>query len=392
MGTIQILCPTCAAMFSVPEEFVNKRARCKHCGQAFVIKVPDLEDTVAGWLSEELAEAEQKAAEKAAAEKAFSPAAPPPVSAAATPGPSAQQPGAAGPIDTSAPPPQEGLRLSHVDALGAFFLFPPSLLTDPGFRSSIPRCCLGCGSTHNLRVHIVRWQSVRNEPKQKRDDEPAPATVGGKNLVGLPDKQLLEALPAAPNMPPPYNLPIPYFICNRCSPVGAIMTHVRPDAYGREVCEIGVSSLKRAAQFLARNLGRDHEDFKRLDSEIKSGRANPWNSLPLAVRNRIVRWYKAGDDERFVSYIRDTDFAKAEAGQGGLVITDKRMVYQKYASHREILLSDPIEIIVANSHGKYQITVSSPKTKPAIIHGDATVTEMIRNTLNTLDVDYTIKT
>ncbi|MFW6155119.1 MAG: MJ0042-type zinc finger domain-containing protein [Planctomycetota bacterium] len=387
MGPIQIQCPACHAPFRVPAECIGKRARCRKCGHEFVIEAPNLDDTVLDWLNDDIPE--EAPPKSAPARTSAAVAQPRPTAAApATDRTAAEAPEVPVTVENS-------LRLSHTDALGAFVLFPPSLLLDPGFRSSMPRCCLGCGSKKNLRVHVVRWQSIYTsaERSQRReDDKPVPSTVGAETLIDLPDDKLLAALPVQPNVPSPYNLPFPYYICSRCSPVGAIMTHVRQDTEGNEVCEIGISSLKRAAQFLARNLGRDHEGFKRLYAEIQSRQADSWSALPLAVRNRIDKWFRAVEGERFVCYLRDADFAKAESGLGGLVITDRRVVFHKFASHREFPLSEPMRIEVDQPDGVYQITLTAKEVKPAVLKADPTVLETIHATLDALDATYTIKT
>ncbi len=386
MGPIQIQCPACHAPFRVPAESLGKRARCRKCGHEFVIKGPNLEDTVLGWLNDDIpAEAPPKAARRSAA------VAQPRQVAAAQASKSAEPPA---PMPEEAPAVEQALRLSHIDALGAFVLFPPSLLLDPAFRSSMPRCCLGCGSKRNLRVHLVRWQSIytsADRSQRRDDDKPVPSTVGAEALIDLPDDKLLAALPVQPNIPSPYSLPFPYYICGRCSPVGAIMTHVRQDLEGNAVCEIGISSLKRAAQFLARNLGRNHGDFQRLHEEIQSGQADSWTALPLAVRNRIDKWFRAVEGERFVCYLRDADFAKAESGLGGLVITDRRAVFHKFASHREFPLSKDIAIQVDQPDGGYQITFTAKEVKPAVLKADPSVVETIRATLDALEATYTLR-
>ena len=52
MGLIAIECPKCHVTLHAPDTYVNKRARCKGCGQVFTIKAPSLDDSVVSWLSE----------------------------------------------------------------------------------------------------------------------------------------------------------------------------------------------------------------------------------------------------------------------------------------------------------------------------------------------------
>ncbi len=411
MEMIAIQCPSCQATLHAPVDYIGKCAKCKGCGHVFLIKAGGLEDSIASWLAEgndavdrdesgethDVAAIEEKQARPAAAAKkpAPSPAANPPPAVvqrpvAAAPGPAKpapvpqkvqaapkpapkpvpqraippQRPPRPGPVSTVRKAPtsfgaKSGLRVSHVDVLGAFFVFPSRLLEDVSFRASLPRCCLGCGVGQGLKTHLVMWTSKfqGHDPGVLTQHDIGTA-IGAEVLHRLSANKLLEALPHVPNLPHPFDLPMPYFICNRCTPAGAIMTHVRPMVEeGWEQCELGIASLKRAMEFLARNLGRDHEDYALLDEALREHKADAWRALPLPVRNRIEAWYKAAPGERFLCYVRDSDFAQAEAGLGGLVMTDRRMVYRKTRIQREVWMTDKLELATGQENGQYVLKI-----------------------------------
>ena len=386
MGDVlDIQCPSCHVRLRVPVEYLNKRARCKACGHVFVIKPPSLEDSIMEWLAE--ADEFEDASASKAGETMYVPPPPRPQAPAVSAPPRRQA--AVTPSVTAKMP----LRLSHVDTLGAFFLFPPSLLEDPEFRSSMPRCCLSCGVTHSLKLHLVIWSSKLADRDRTKFRVPAlQGNIRTEDLVRMSGTKLLGALPRVPNMPSPFDLPMPYFICNRCSPVGAVMTHVRTSPTGQQECELGIASLRRAAEFFAHSLGRDHPDYACLAREIKRRKGDPWKALPLSVRNRLEHWLQLESGEKFICYIRDLDFAKGEAGMGGVAMTDRRIVYHKYAAQREIRLTERIELRAENTHDHYLLRIGRPGERPFVLHCEPSSTEIIRQTLRRAGAKYTYKT
>lgn len=445
MGLIAIECPTCHATLRAPDTYINKRARCKGCGQVFVIKAASLDDSVVSWLSDadekitdDLSETHpipsiedepvaSTAAPKPAPPAPPRPAAPPRAARAPVPivtrtpppapratvaaadrypghqmGAAAAPPAKSSVMADSQPTvrlsaanfgPSSGLRLSHVDTLGAFFVFPSRVLEDTKFRASMPRCCLACGVAQGLKTHLVMWTSKRagHDPSLLTQQDIVTA-LSAEALHRLSADKLLSALPHVPNMPHPFDLPMPYFICNRCTPSGAIMTHVRPMLeQGWEQCELGIASLKRALEFVAHNLGRDHDDYACLEQALHEHKADAWRALPLPVRNRIEAWYKAAPGERFLCYIRDSDFAQAEAGLGGLVMTDRRVVFRKAKIQREMWMTDKLEISAGQEGGHYVLRIGRANSAPATLRCESTATELIRHNLKMMGVNYTFR-
>jgi hypothetical protein len=441
MGLVAVECPTCHSTLHAPDEYIGKRARCKGCGQVFVIKAPSLDDSVVSWLSEvnEHVSTDDSSETHPLFPEEPAPVKPPPVQAAPPPKPVPVRPpkpappaparppqrprAAASPaarpkaaLRPAAPPkttaaatavdsvpavrlsaanfgPGSGLRLSHVDVLGAFFVFPSRVLEDVNFRASMPRCCLSCGVGQGLKSYLVMWTSKlegRDTSLLRQHD--IGTAIGPEMMHRLTPEKLLAALPHVPNMPHPFDLPMPYFICNRCTPAGAIMTHVRPmieDNWNQ--CELGIASLKRALEFLVRNLGRDNEDYAQLEQALHEHKADAWRALPLPVRNRIEAWYKAAPGERFLCYVRDSDFAQAEAGLGGLVMTDRRVVFRKARIQREVWMTDRLEISADQEGGHYVLRIGRAGSSPAVLRCDPNATELIRHNLKMMGVNYTFK-
>ncbi len=336
MATLDLTCPGCQGPIRVPMESVGKRARCLHCGVTFPIVMPTkydpIEDAVADWLDspEARAQSQRAAASSAAAglTAAVKPAVAPPV---------LRPPRAVARASRTF-----AIRLDHVDSMGAFFRFAPQLLYDQLFRASFPQQCIICGSPEHLTVHCVVWSS-----KLANRRLTAPPTKWVKRLSQLgrsSGTELLDKLPKMENLPEPYNLPMPYYICDSCSPVGAVMAVVHPSRDGAgEDCVLGVASLPQAEAFLAATRGMDCDDLQQIRAH-RTEHADPWTMLPLTVRIRIGQWYKPQMNERFMAYMPDLEFSKAEAGLAGLVVTDHRLVYHKGLSSLDMNYSEPITL------------------------------------------------
>ena len=169
------------------------------------------------------------------------------------------------------------------------------------------------------------------------------------------------------------------------------MTHVRPTPDGGEECELGIASLKRAVEFLAANVGRRHQDYHRLAREVEGRKDSAWNSLPLGIRHRLENWYKPVGRERFICYVPDTDYAKAEAGMGGLVVSDRRLVYHKFNTKVEIPLTEKVELQAENTHDHYLLRLGRPGEKPVVLKCDPDATEMVRRALRKVGARYTYR-
>ena len=102
------------------------------------------------------------------------------------------------------------------------------------------------------------------------------------------------------------------------------------------------------------------------------------------MRNRITNWFKHCESEHFLLYVQDKDFAKSEAGLGGVVVTNRRLVFHKFVSHREFKLEDKIEMSPRHKDDKYELQITTGVTKPVHLHCDPADAQSIRNTLRNL--------
>lgn len=278
------------------------------------------------------------------------------------------------------------IRLDHVDTMGAFFLFDSDLLYDEDFRTSFPQRCILCGTPRSLSVYLVVWSSKLSD-RAKKDrgmQERAPAVRKLDDLGGLTGKDLLKVLGRVEHMPEPYCLPFPYYVCQSCSPLGAVVTDVHDSSDGmKEVCELGISSVPQAEQFVRHTAGTDSEVYRKLREVRQKAHGDAWLMLPLGVRNRIKQWFDQHEDERFVAYIPDADFAKAEAGTGGLVLTDQRLIYHKALANVEFPLTEDVHLEPKEKGSRLLIEISSPSAPRTVrLAAQPTYLDQLRSLLS----------
>ncbi len=371
----KVECPFCAAVLRIPENSLGKKGRCRACGKVFTIpfigpfsEESASDDEILTWLGE---------------------------AAAARSGPGgqeksrAQAPRLAGPTRREVPP-RRGrapkrypVRLGHVDDMGAFFLFDPQVLYDVEFRSSFPPKCIVCAGTRQLSIHLVIWSSkLPGRGQFGMRDSYAPSVYELADMGGLRGPDILAKLDRVENLPVPYCLPFPYYVCHACSAVGAIVTDVRfAEGSTGQVCELGIASLKRAEEFAVAVCGRGSRVHRQIRLALEQGQEDPWRALPLAVRTRIRQWYTQQDGEQFVAYLPDGDFAKTEAGMAGIVLTDRRLVYRKFAAQIEMPLSERLTIARTKSGARTQLQISASGARTATFTAGPVGTERLRKVL-----------
>ncbi|MFP4355904.1 MAG: hypothetical protein ACLFUJ_12335 [Phycisphaerae bacterium] len=390
MSGITLICPHCNSPLKVTTRHLGKKGRCCHCKRVFVMQKQFLrsrqhvaEQEVLTWLgrsspfdeNDEPIDPPAQAPQPPAPQQVVKPA--PAKQAARQPAPAAAEPAVRS--DGS----RFNIHLDHVDEMGAFFHFAPALLHDELFRCSFPQRCVLCGSKENLSVYPVIWSCKLEGARRKETPDTSPYVVKLSEMDNARGRELLAKLKPVKHIPEPFCLPLPYYVCPSCSPVGAVMTHVH-QKYPQnkqeqmvEVCELGISSLATAQRFARRVCGENTQAVQRIEQARQECISGTWQALPLAVRNRINQWYHPGPDEKFVAYISDADFAKAEAGAAGLVVTDRRIVFRKSVSRVELDRADQIDVQAQPGRNGHTMLVISQDGQQARMLADTQCVEQI---------------
>ena len=143
-------------------------------------------------------------------------------------------------------------------------------------------------------------------------------------------------------------------------------------------------------EFYRNNGGRGTPGYQKLLVAGRQQRDNEWQQLPFAVRSKISQWFKLAENERFLGFYADQDFAHAERGASGLVLTDRRMVYKKYAAHREYVLDKGGEVYVEATRAVATISISQPGQREASLQSHPLAASSFARTLTDMDYSWQI--
>jgi hypothetical protein len=367
MSRFEIHCPGCNVSLQVNSGSFGKKGHCRSCGAYFPIRpqghtlssvatargdLSALNDTVVGWLGA-CDEGETPAAHANSLPATHVAAAP----ARLAPARFRPRHGRSNCSSTIYP-----VRLEHVDSTGATLCFSSRLLYHDGFRAIFPQQCIACSLREDLSVHVVIW-GPPYQPKVM------PLPIPLRHLGGLRGRALLKKLSPLRDLPEPYSLPMPYYVCGACPVTDTLQACVVREVY--EDCRLKILSLGPAEAFLAAARGMDCEDLLRI-RQMRPGQADPWMLLPTGVRIRLAHWYKPHKGERFQAFIADQEAALHEGGHAGIVLTDRRMVCHKGMRDIEVPLSDPLSLVTQlhddSDHVRLEITSDTGQQAWFLIH------------------------
>lgn len=380
MSDTRVVCPSCGTALKVPEGCQGRFVRCSKCSHRF--QVPEegtvADDLVASWLSEEEV---QERDSSAGAGRAAGSAAAPASGSAATPaaGPAAapavrEAPGGAPPsLRAVGEAPQAAgahaqpadhaavLRVVTIEPNGVLLEFPAARLLDASFRAAFPRRCLSCGAQVHLRAHMIIFAARLTDSFSLEAEHSAGAlALSNDEVRGLSNEEVLSRLPRIPNVPPPADLPMPYWVCDMCSCSGAGLLSGQFQPGGADekgLCRLWVGSMHRALEVMGAAGAEGTPDYARLKERVESTAENPWDLLPSVIRHRLEQWFHPESHERFLAYVPDRDHARTEDGMAGVVITDRRLIYHTHARHRETGIQDSVDLEPSMSGSKHNVRI-----------------------------------
>ena len=388
---LTIECPHCRVKLSVPDRASGRAARCPACHAKF--RVPQfesmLDETVAAWLfTEEQDEVEQNVdpprrsedpTARAAATRDAPAAAPrttlnrmsnrtskqalnqtprqtvtPATQSASTlevPDPAASPPARQDtdtrqdqptmppkrdrPPKTLTPhaaastddPPRLNVGIANTSAVT--LTFSSQLLNRSAFRASMPFCCLACADDedHHLTARPLGWFDQSQGTFGACGEVEARYEVQVK--AGQTLQEVVQSMRPIVELSPPFNNPMPYFVCAHCASSANIQCRTIATAEGTN-CELNLPSGSLALHWLGRVNGICGDEYTLLEHLITQEASEQWSAVPLMLRQQLVDWCRLEPSEQFVKYIPDSDFTKNDEGLAGVVITDRRVVHCKH--------------------------------------------------------------
>ncbi len=357
MNSIVVICPHCGAKLAVPEQTGKANVRCGRCKEKFPIIPPEpqpVEDVVASWLTGEDGPGAEAPSEgdlgvDISREDLL-------LSARSAPGAS-DSPGEA--QDPAGPRPDA--RIVKVDGQGTLIEFATSLLHQPEFRAAFPRKCIRCDARVHLRAHAVIFApQLMDSMSMEAEHKAGELVLSNEEVHGLTNQQVLDRLPEVPNVPPPGNLPMPYWLCDMCRGSGQISGQIQVNREtGGGFCRLLIRSSRRALGFIDAALGSGVEGYQLVKDRVDQLVENPWDNLAEVVQHRLQQWFQPKQGEQFLAFAPDRDYARTEDGMAGVVITNQRLIAHSSLRHREALVTEALELTHSSGAGKGHVTIKT---------------------------------
>lgn len=366
MSRITLHCPECNADLIVPESAAGRRARCSKCQARFV--VPDAEELlemqIAQMASDELGDRwnEDEPEKATLAMAAAAAAAPPPrrpktvAADAAETGdtimgmpalerpdspvshPAAERPDAPPASDPAAepgeypdnpcrPPARPYLVVRKVEPHGVHFAFDVRWLRDRRFQVSIPKRCAYSGETKKLtaRPVVAKNRTADTTTRARAVEMHYEQDVGAKYSPFT----LIDAIARLEGVKAPFDLPLIYYAADGHTN-NALDCWATHQDDGTEIVEVQIPHGEVALKWLERINGFCDPACEKLKADIDGLGSNAWLAVPEKIRQRLEAWCRFERGEKFLIYLRDADMTSSDAGLGGIVVTDRRLLYHKY--------------------------------------------------------------
>ena len=350
MSNRRARCPKCAVILGIPQGFRGSKVLCSCCQARF--KIPALSDAE---IIELIGHRNRDDSTISGVPVEFTPV--------EISNEIAEEIGQ-GPATKYAPIPAEleGFRLVRISRHGVLFEFPATLLEGNLIRSALPRRCLRCGTKGHLHPHLVIFSHHMNDCSTLETEfVDSTAMISSTEAMNLPIDEILEKLPNVKTVPEPANKPMPYWICDQCSPSNMILAQNEINRQtGQGLCLLQIRRFWRAEEFLLDLHCEDtamHEEVRRA---LREHPETPWDTLPGVVQQRLKQWYKPHKGERFVTYMPDRSHSRSEDGISGIVVSNRRIIHNCDRRHRESEKGEPIELSFSMQGKQLRLTVQTP--------------------------------
>ncbi len=126
-----------------------------------------------------------------------------------------------------------------------------------------------------------------------------------------------------------------------------------------ESCEILIPHGEVAVEWLSRVNGRCGDEYALLKSAVATLRNDAWSELSDKCRQRLEIWCKFERGERFKLYLNDADLTTSDAGLGGVVVTDRRLLYHKFRHSRSLSLNQSAVLHLRTDEKFTRLTLES---------------------------------
>lgn len=353
MSSARIRCPGCEAVLAIPETHTGTKIQCSRCETRF--RIPSLSDAdilaLIGSGNKDDTLSNQSgfgmAAETELAED---------VVESVIESLSAPQMGSEGPFVVL-----PGISLVRVSRRGVLFEIQSDVLREETLRGAMPRCCLRCGSKTHLHAHMVIFgHQMADCANLEPEFVPTRPEVGDVDIRNQSASDVLAHFKNVPKLPEPANLPMPFWVCDMCSPADMVFAQgeIDPKTQKGRV-HMRMTRLWRAKEFIVNVGGKDSPADQQMQFAAQEQGETAWDTLAGSVQQRLRQWYKPLKNEQFVAYIPDRTHSRTEDGMSGVVVSNRRLLFHSSMRHYEIKKGESMELDFAMDAGKMKLHIKT---------------------------------
>lgn len=266
------------------------------------------------------------------------------------------------------------LEVRSISALGVRLVFPANQLKNEIFRGSFPSVCVFSGApiTKGSYARPMVFNNHHGEGDERvrmvelRHEKTILSTYSGPAFVN--------ETPIMKELPSPFDLAIPYPV-TAGHHESSLRCEAHVSAHHDGYCEVLIPSPEAALAWVAAVNGICHPSHQLLLEKGSRVSSEAWIRLAQSTRDRIGMWCTFRRGENFQAYARDSHSTPKDAGLGGVLVTDQRLVFHLYRTTWSMDLAKPLRIYSRARGETFGLAAQSEDNdmKPmcSVLRGDA---------------------
>ncbi|MEO0515345.1 MAG: hypothetical protein AAF086_08645 [Planctomycetota bacterium] len=262
------------------------------------------------------------------------------------------------PTDLRPVAPRPYLVVNEVSMRGVSLSFAAEWLRHEVFRTSMPIRCAFTGK--GPEIHLVSRPMIFTNRSEDLSAQPRAYEMRYEQTVGAKHspRDHVRGIGRMDDFAEPFDRPMLYYACDGHAGE-SIRCRAHTDASGRDHCEVLIPFGEVAVDWLSRVNGRCGREYALLKTAVAHLSTDGWSTLPEKTQRRLETWCKFERGERFKLYLNDADLTVSDLGLGGVVVTDRRLLYQKFRRSRSLSLNQDA-VLHLRTDGLYvRITLES---------------------------------
>lgn len=254
--------------------------------------------------------------------------------------------------------PRPYLVVNEVSMTGVSLSFATEWLKDEVFRTSMPiRCAFtGKGPKNNLvsrpMIFLNRYKEIGEQARAIEMNYEQSLTAKHSPREHVRNIGRMNGLAS------PYDQPLLYYASDGHAGE-SLKCRARSGVSDLEHCEILIPCGDVAVEWVSRVNGRCGPEYALLKTTVAALSDDGWSSLSEKCQRRLETWCRFERGERFKLYLNDADLTVADEGLGGVVVTDRRLLYHKFRRSRSLSFNQEAILHLRTDDRYARITLES---------------------------------